>query len=97
MKSKLTTSNTSSLGMRLTSVPVYSAVWTTSALGRFFSVRAAFVDGFLKSGSDVQTLGSALGRDELKELREDLVRIAETYGSDSRGSESDPGNTELDT
>jgi len=83
--------------MRLTSVPVYSAVRTTSALGGFFSTRVAFVDDFLKSGSDyVHALGPAFGRDEMKELREDLARIAETYGLDSQGNESDGGSAELD-
>jgi len=83
--------------MRLTSVPVYSAVRTTPALGRFFSTRAAFVDDFLKSGSDyVHALGPAFGRDEMKELREDLARIAETYGLGSQGNESDGGSAELD-
>jgi hypothetical protein len=83
--------------MRLTSVPVYSAVRTTPALGRFFSTRVAFVDDCLKSGSDyAHALGPAFGRDEMKELKEDLARIAETYGLDSQGNESDGGSAELD-
>lgn len=80
----------------MTSVPVYSAFRSTPALGKFFSIRAAFVDDFLKSGCEVHALGPALGRDELMELREDLSRIAETYGPDSQGYESDTGDAELD-
>jgi hypothetical protein len=95
-KPKLAASDTLTPETRLTSVPVYSAFRTTSALGRFFSVRAAFVDDFLESGSDIHALGPALGRDELIQLREDLVRIAETYGLDSQGNESDTGDAELD-
>lgn len=95
-KPKLAESGTITPDTRLTSVPVYSALRTTSAFGNFFSIRAAFVDDFLKSGSDLHVLGPALGRDEMKELREDLARIAEAHGLDGQGSDSGAGDTELD-
>lgn len=84
----------------LTSVPVYSALKTTPSLGRLFTARASFVTEFLRTGADVNALGPGLGREELRELREDLVRISETFGGveddDNEGGEADGGDFEYD-
>lgn len=58
---------------------MYSALRTTSSLGHFVTQRVDFIDRFLKSGEDVNVLGTGLGQEELKELKEDMIRIAEGY------------------
>lgn len=62
-----------------------------------------FIDRFLRAGADVDVLGPGIGREELFQLKEDLIRIAENYaggsandGQGASGSEYDDGEFDLE-
>lgn len=95
-RSDLSSSTVHDTIVRLKSVPIYSAVRTTSALGQSITSRVQFIDKFLRTGADVDVLGPGIGREELFQLKEDLIHMAENYAGGSANDEQGAGGSEYD-
>ncbi|KAF8316330.1 hypothetical protein DL93DRAFT_2154764 [Clavulina sp. PMI_390] len=77
---------------RTKSVPLFTAARTTPSTAQPLAARVEFIDRFLAAGADTSILGPGIGRDELVELKEDLIHIIARY---SRNADVNGGDEEV--
>lgn len=79
---------------RLASTPVFTTLQSSSSLASLFRSHATFINVFLNKGCDVRVLGPAFGRDEVKELLDDMIKLGDAFsidGGESYNQEEDDG------
>jgi len=78
----------------LTTVPVFTCLQSSPSLASLFRSHATFISTFLSKGGDVRVLGPAFGREEVKELCEDMIKLGDAFavdGGESYSQEDDDG------
>lgn len=54
-----------------------------------------FIDAFLKKGGNVALFGPNIGREELKDLKEDLVRLCTAFAADGAEEVQDENDDDM--
>lgn len=67
-----------------------SSLTTTPAVRPMIQAYADFVAGFVKHGDFSHPMWQSTSRDEMKELAEDLVKMADAYGEEDVPQDEDP-------
>jgi hypothetical protein len=79
---------------RLATIPVFTTLQSSPSLSSLFRSHAAFINAFLSRGGDIRVLGPAFGREEVKELWEDMIKLGDAFavdGGESYNQDEDDG------